>query len=181
MKIRRFQIVYVVFLATTLAVAVMVPKPVAAQPPLKGVIRTALNPSKCMQPINGSMSPGAAIVLEPCSGHDEPAQVWTIVPCTGSYVHYVNQLSGMCLDARGGAQNNTPIQQWPCNSITNEYWVYKGVKAGSSFVYIYSGVAGSYSKSGTGNFCLDVPGGQATDGAALQIYKCNSTLSQQWF
>ncbi|MDR7380731.1 RICIN domain-containing protein [Promicromonospora iranensis] len=28
--------------------------------------------------------------------------------------------------------------------------------------------------------CLDVPGGAATDGAALQVYDCNDTASQQW-
>ena len=97
----------------------------------------------------------------------------------------MNQLSGMCLDARGGAKNHTPVQQWPCNSISNEYWVYSPVNAdpaatSSSPVFIYSGVAGSYGQSG-GNFCLDVPGGHATSGAALQIYKCNFTASQEWF
>jgi hypothetical protein len=28
--------------------------------------------------------------------------------------------------------------------------------------------------------CLDVPGGTAVDGAALQIYDCNGTAAQQW-
>ncbi|WP_275004400.1 RICIN domain-containing protein [Promicromonospora iranensis] len=28
--------------------------------------------------------------------------------------------------------------------------------------------------------CLDIPGGTATDGAALQLYDCNDTASQQW-
>jgi hypothetical protein len=177
MKTRQFQVVCTLFLMIALAVVITaVSKPLAAQAPLRGVIRTLLNGDECMQPVNGSTVAGAAIVLEPCSGHDEPAQLWTIVPYKGIYVHYVNQLSGMCLDARGGAQNQTPVQQWPCNSISNEYWVYNPVRTGSSPVYINSGVAGSYP-----NFCLDVPGAQATSGAALQIYKCNFSAAQEWF
>jgi hypothetical protein len=181
MKSRYFQVGCTSVFVMALAIVITgLPKPLAAQAPLHGVIMTQLKSNQCIQPVNGSTVAGAAIVLEPCSGHSEPAQEWTIVRYKGIYYHYVNQLSGMCLDARGGAQNHTPVQQWPCNSISNEYWVYTEVIPGNNApVYINSGVAGSFHTTG-GNFCLDVPGGQDTPGAALQIYKCNSTASQKW-
>jgi len=113
---------------------------------------------------------------EPSVNSGDPAQLWTVVPVQSPYVHYVNQLSGMCLDAAGGAQNHTPVQQWPCNSGSNQNWVYSPVSSvNKSPVFVYSGIWNSYPK-----FCLDVPGGQATSGLALQIYLCNGTGAQQW-
>jgi hypothetical protein len=29
-------------------------------------------------------------------------------------------------------------------------------------------------------FCVDVPGNEATDGLAMQIFKCNGTDAQRW-
>jgi len=49
---------------------------------------------------------GAAIVLASCNESD--AQQWKRVAVPGNYVHYVNKLSGMCLDARGTAVNGIP-------------------------------------------------------------------------
>lgn len=132
----------------------------------------------CIQPAGRSTAAGAAIVQQPCSSADDPAQTWTVVAYKGIYYHYVNQLSGMCLDApgNGSPKNHDPIEQWPCNTISNEYWVYNPVKPGTTGpVFLYSGKAGSYP-----TFCLDVPGGQNTPGLALQVYTCNYTVSQQW-
>jgi Ricin-type beta-trefoil lectin domain len=128
--------------------------------------------NKCLQPANGSNTEGAVIVLETCD--KSPAQQWKKVHTTGSNEHYVNQFSGMCMDARGGAANSTPVQQWPCNQITNENWLYKQV-SGAPEPEVESLI------SGTTGFCLDVPGGQGPNGTAVQIYGCNGTASQQWF
>jgi hypothetical protein len=180
MKVRQYQIVFTLALATALILAIIaVSRPLAAQAPnLNGTITNQLT-HECLQPLDESTVAGAAIVQKPCSSSAGAAQLWTIVAVKSPYFHYVNQLSGMCLDARGGAQNHTPVQQWPCDSISNEYWVYSPVSPGStSPVFVYSGVAGSYPKS---KFCLDVPGGQATSGLPLQIYGCNGSEAQQWF
>ena len=75
MKTRQFQVVCTSFLVMVLAVAITaLPRPLAAQAPLSGTIRPLLNGGECMQPVNGSTVAGAAIVLGPCSGHNEPAQ-----------------------------------------------------------------------------------------------------------
>ena len=61
--------------------------------------------NQCLQPINDT-GQGAAIVQEPCNGG--AAQQWTVVSVGSNVFHYVNVLSGLCLDARGGAVNGTP-------------------------------------------------------------------------
>src|SRR5258708_1756472 len=75
---------------------------------------------QCLQPVNGSLQQGDAIVQQPCSG--STAQQWTVTSVSSTKVHLVNRSSHLCIDARGGAANGTPIQQWMCNSITNENW-----------------------------------------------------------
>jgi len=130
---------------------------------------------KCLQPENGSLELGAAIVQEPCDSNN-PAQLWQAIPLGGDgfSFHYMNQASQLCLDARGGASNGTPIQQWTCNWISNEKW-----QPGSSF----PGVAHSLTSqvSGTSSHCLDVPGAQERDHLAMQLYSCNLTVAQVWW
>jgi hypothetical protein len=138
--------------------------PASANPPL-----LLVNPhtEMCLQPEGGSKVQGTAIVQEPCDPPG-PAQVWFPV---GS--HFENAVSELCLDARGGADNHTPVQQWTCNEITNENW--------SAEVNTKGGGAPIVSNvSGTSSHCLDVPGGQATAGLPMQIYECNGTLAQGW-
>ncbi len=128
---------------------------------------------KCLQPENGSLELGAAIVQEPCDPNN-PAQLWEAIPLGGFSFHYMNQASQLCLDARGGATNGTPIQQWTCNWISNEKW-----QPGSSF----PGVAHALTSqvSGTSSHCLDEPGAQGSDGLAMQLYSCNLTVAQVWW
>ena len=129
--------------------------------------------NKCLQPINGSTAQGAAIVQEPCS-KASAAQQWAQVPVGNNNFHYVNSVSGLCLDARGGAANHTPVQQWTCNNISNENWQ-PGADEDDDIPPLFSRV------SGTMDYCLDVPGGQTTTaGLAMQIYRCNGTISQIW-
>jgi hypothetical protein len=126
----------------------------------------------CLQPVNESTAQGAAIVQQPCTGHT--AQQWTKVTVSGNILHFMNGLSGLCLDARGSAVNHTPVQQWTCNKISNENWE-PGQVDDDDIPPLYSRV------SGATNYCLDVPGGQKIAGLAMQIYRCNGTLAQIWF
>ena len=133
---------------------------------------------KCLQPVDGSADQGAAIVQEPCD-RTKSVQLWTAVSIGAGNIHYVNAYSSLCLDARGGAANHTPVQQWPCSTISNETWqhgpwLYGPSKARPFPPPVYSKV------SGASNYCLDVPGGQRTAGIAVQIYLCNGTISQGW-
>jgi Ricin-type beta-trefoil lectin domain len=139
-------------------------------PTTKGAIYNSRS-EKCLQPLNESTAQGAPIVLMPCD--QRPAQQWKRL-LNGGALHYVNQLSGMCLDAHGSAANGTPVQQWTCNMITNENWRYLQ-DAGDTQPKVVSWV------SNTNIYCLDIPGGQTTSGLAVQIYTCNGTPAQHWY
>ena len=141
-----------------------------------GPIRNAGN-QKCLTPVDPSQ--GATVVQHPCDidrSIVNRAQEWDAV-CKDvgcSIVHMVNHESLLCLDARGGATNGTPIQMWPCNSISNENWDYgpnPGESGRSNFV-LRSRV------SGTRSHCLDVPGSQDVDGLSMQLWGCNGTGAQ---
>jgi Ricin-type beta-trefoil lectin domain-like len=126
----------------------------------------------CLQPINESTEEGAAIVQEPCNY--SPAQQWFSMG--GPVFRYRNGLSNMCLDARGGAENGTPVQQWTCDSITNENW-----EPGQTDPGGHPPIPPMYSRvSGTHSYCLDIPDAQPTIGLAMQIFRCNGTPAQQW-
>ena len=120
---------------------------------------------KCLQPINGSLNQGDAIVQEPCNG--SLAQQWTIRPVSSTKVHLVNRSSNLCLDARGKARNGTPIQQWTCNWISNENWSF-----GITNNLLSSGVSNTFSH------CVATPGFQ--DGLPMELRSCDGNLSQLW-
>ena len=169
------------YIAASIAAVALSAAPAAAfqtetPPPPPGLIApialvTDLS-GNCLQPINQSMEPGAAIVQEKCAGVAE--NVWILTDVGDGSFHLMNGLSGLCLDARGGAANKTPVQQWACNQITNENWELVGVAGAPNKAVLKSKVSGSSS------YCLDVPGGNSAPGIAMQIYSCNNTTSQIW-
>ncbi len=102
---------------------------------------------KCLQPEFGSAEQGAAIVQDPCDG--SAAQNWTrAYDYVTDTFQFKNEGSQLCLDARGGAADGTPVQQWTCNWISNE--------------------------TGSSSCCLHNHGG-TQDGAAMDIIFCNAT------
>src|SRR5437763_13484190 len=103
---------------------------------------------KCLQPINGSLNRGDAIVQERCNG--SVAQQWTVISVSSTKVHLVNRSSHLCLDAHGKATNGTPIQQWTCNSISNENWSF-----GITNNLLSSGISNTFSH------CVATPGDDA--------------------
>lgn len=158
------------FISMTLSVAVMGGMlTLCGCPSLNsGPIRlVSVQNSMCLQPDKGATSRGTAIVQQPCNGSLE--QQWsTANGSSGSSVHIVNAASKLCLDARGGATSGTPIQQWTCDSITNENWSF-----GATNNLLSSGVSGSYSD------CVATSSNQP--GQAMELQTCNSKApAQQW-
>jgi hypothetical protein len=119
----------------------------------------------CLQPVNGSLNQGDAIVQEPCNG--SVAQQWTVTSASSTAVQLVNRSSHLCLDARGGATNGTPIQQWTCNRISNEKWSFG----------ITNNLLGSR-VSGTASHCIATPGNQA--GLPMELRFCDGNAAQLW-
>jgi Ricin-type beta-trefoil lectin domain len=174
MKHPRLQTACTLLLAVATIGIMAVPQSLTAQPTSSGRIYNGRS-EKCLQPLNGSKALGTPVVLKECDGSDP--QLWYRTPATGTsgdVVHYVNATSGLCLDARGSAANNTPIQLWTCNQITNENWQYEQTSSDSE-PKVVSRI------SGTSNYCLDIPGGGTNDGLALQIYVCNGSPAQHFY
>jgi len=132
---------------------------------------------QCLQPVDESTEQGAAIVQQPCAGKagTPPIQNWIRIPVSGNIFHLKNSKSGLCLDARGGAADGTPVQQWTCNSISNENWEFGKPTGPGTNPPLISRV------SGTSSHCLDMPRADQTPGLAMQIYRCNGTVAQQWW
>ena len=158
--------VYLVALVMALALSA---KPAAADQPF---VFFNSHTGMCLGPENDSMLQGAAIVQEPCKAGG--AEEWLYISLGSEGFQFENALTGMCLDARGGAANQTPIQQWTSNGISNQRWQISVPAKGSAGAPVVSKVARS------SGFCLDIPGGQTTVGLAMQIYICNGTVSQLW-
>ncbi len=161
------------YVAASLVAVASSAKPAAANQP---VIFFNGHTDMCLQALNESTDQGAAIVQEPCTIPTPPteAQEWLYVPNGSAGFHFENALSGLCLDARGKAEDGTPVQQWTCDQISNEKWDPPTNPQGQSVGPVHSRVSGSDS------FCLDIPGGQQTHGLGMQIYRCNGTVSQVW-
>jgi hypothetical protein len=119
--------------------------------------------------MNKSMESGAVIVEQTCTGVPEQIWIWMTLP--NGVSHLVNGLSGLCLDARGGAANGTPVQQWACEQISNENWEAVAAAGTPDKEILKSRV------SGTSNYCLDVLGG--TSPGLAQINSCNPNSSSQ--
>jgi hypothetical protein len=158
------------YLAVAVVALMLMAKPAAA---LQQFVFFNAHTGMCLEPQNESTAVGAPIVQQPsCSSSG--AQRWIYLPGGSAGFQFQNAQTGLCLDARGGAANHTPVQQWPCNGISNEKWQVFVPAKGSLDAPVQSRVAGSK------GFCLDIPGGQATVGLAMQIYGCNQTVSQLW-
>jgi hypothetical protein len=128
-------------------------------------------PAMCLQPADPAGGAGTAIVQQPCDNIQ--AQNWAPLGIGGTSYRFLNQASGLCMDVRGGAARGTPIDQWPCNRISNERWSWPHSFPDGMWP-IRSQVAGSSS------YCLDVPGASTQAGLAVQIYTCNGTPAQAW-
>jgi len=167
----RFAMHKTVYLFASVMSLALSAKPAAA---IKPFVFFNSHTSMCLEPQNDSMLQGTAIVQQPCKA--SAAQEWIYISLGGAGFQFENALTGMCFDARGGAANHTPIQQWTCNGISNERWQISvsGKGAVGAPAQVQSKVAGS------SGYCLDIPGGQRTAGLAMQIYKCNQTVSQSW-
>jgi hypothetical protein len=124
----------------------------------------------CLQPSGGSTDDGAAVVQQGCD--KTSIQNWLPLANSSTQFRFINQATGKCLDARGGAANGTPIQQFACSGISNEKWGWTiGFNTGVPS-QIVSNVSGSSSH------CVTVP---ASPGVAVQLQRCVNSAAQNWF
>jgi len=123
---------------------------------------------KCLAPQGESFADGVAIVQVTCNG--SPFQRWDFVDHDDHVFQIRNAVTLKCMDVLGTNANQTPVVQWPCSGISNQR--FEASRDLPDFVTLRSRV------SGTRTHCLDVPGGQPVENAAMQIWVCNGTPAQ---
>jgi hypothetical protein len=155
-------------------------QPVSAKPITPAIggafhwIRNSGNSNLCLEPEGQSMSAGVSIVQQPCVsvGLESFAQGWQAVQVGTNHYKFLNQLSGLCLNA-DDIVNGAAVIQWPCASISNQEF-----NTGTSLPAVAK-IESRIHFRDTG-FCIDEPGGLGTIGAAMQIWRCNGTPAQIW-
>ncbi|MBX2797800.1 MAG: RICIN domain-containing protein [Myxococcales bacterium] len=79
--------------------------------------------------------------------------------------------TGLCVDVPGFSQQNTWVQQYPCNGGNNQYWR-----------LVPSQWSGWYSiENLSSRKCLDLPGGVGDNGVNIQQYTCHGGYNQLWY
>ena len=121
---------------------------------------------ECLQPAGGSS--GAVIYQATCNG--SLVQQWTAPrsSSSSSAYHLVNLSTGLCLDARGGAADGTPIELWPCNWISNENWKFMGD------LWLASGISGTYT------YCISEVNGLFGT-SLVDLARCGDLAWQAWY
>ncbi|TYB64833.1 ricin-type beta-trefoil lectin domain protein [Nonomuraea sp. PA05] len=128
----------------------------------------------CLQPDPSAPAGSDAQIFQaPCDG--SAGQNWLPLQesSSASTYRFLNQRTGWCLEAREGAVNLGRVDQWPCNTISNEKWVWSGSFNNTTPKQIRSAV------SGTRTHCIDVPGGSPS--VPLYVFRCNGSAAQQFF
>src|SRR2546429_2962707 len=106
--------------AAGLTMAAALPASASATGYYKLLVRVGtFAPAMCLQPADPGGGAGTAIVQQPCTSSQ--AQNWAPVGIGSSY-KFVNQATGLCMDAHGGAAHGPPVAQWACHNIRKERW-----------------------------------------------------------
>jgi hypothetical protein len=80
-----------------------------------------------------------------------------------------------CIDVAGGIfKDGTALQLWDCNELSQQNWVVMGADSGAgSQISLKNGVQQD-------DFVIDIPGGNPTNGARLQIWDNANLPTQSW-
>jgi hypothetical protein len=107
-------------------------------------------------------------VAEPAQ--QEPSASSLAVP--GTYRWYPEHTRGTCITAHGGVAKHAKIDQYRCvNGAGNQRWYVEAVNA-SMMTKIHP--------AGNQNLCVDIPGGNYSQGTQPVLWKCNGRVNQQF-
>jgi hypothetical protein len=171
--VRRLRLASLLLAAAAAAVSLASAAPASAEPaddfPTWWNWTKNMGSGLCLQPLDGSFAQGEVITQENCD-LNSTLQRWEAINVNGDVFQLRNVATGFCLDVNGRAANRTPVQQWTCNTSSNQKW-----DAGFNTNILRSRV------SGTDSHCLDVPAASLQPRVAVQIYRCtNNNLAQNW-
>lgn len=153
------------------------PRPAAhvVTPHLGGVFTPikSLSNNLCLQPSSNSIF--ASVVQEPCAatGPDSIGQGWEFLKVATNHYQFLNQLTGLCLDAFDGAVNGGRVLVNTCANISNDQWN-TGIGLPNT--------AKIESRTGfrdTG-WCIDTTVSFPQPGLPVLLFGCNDGLDQGW-
>jgi hypothetical protein len=153
-----------------------------------GRIVSAMNDKKCLDIPGGDPSKPGALQMWDCNG--QAGQYWKYDQNSmGVYPAQTGET--MCLDAAGdSADQGTRVVTYSCHAGTGTGWLLGSGPAPSPPspppappappVGPCQGTAGKFMLNKDDSKCLDVIGGNANNGAGLQIWGCNGRANQNW-
>jgi predicted alpha-1,6-mannanase (GH76 family) len=125
---------------------------------------------------NQSGAPGALIVQWPAGGLVPGNDQWLPVQNTDGTWSFYNRDSQLALDDPASSTSaGTQYEQWTPNNTANQKFTLTSRSTGTG-----PAPASGAVRSGIAGKCLDVSGGNTTDGTAVQLWDCNGTGAQQW-
>ncbi|HET7017901.1 MAG TPA: ricin-type beta-trefoil lectin domain protein [Streptosporangiaceae bacterium] len=136
------------------------PGPAAGPPsgPIFPQLLSTTSEQPCLDDASDSTAAGNKIQVWTCRG--DAAQNWLVEP--GGTIQLG---ASSCLDTTGGHTDGTKVVLEPCSGTSSQIWTH--------------GSNDSLVQQSTG-MCLDINGGTATNGTAMQIWTCNGGTNQAW-
>ena len=128
-------------------------------------IRVVWSYKFCLDLTGGDTTPGTLIQLWECNG--APNQQWIFDPSSGALISALD--FNMCVDAHDLTAGNRLIL-WGCNGQSQQKW---GFDNSMQTLYLQDSMSDA-------TRCMDLYGGEAKKGTAVQIYDCNGCWNQQW-
>jgi hypothetical protein len=123
-----------------------------------------------------SGAPGALIVQWPAGGLIPGNDQWLPVQNSDGTWSFYNRNSQLALDdPAGSTAAGTQFEQWSPNNTANQKFTLISRTTGTGPV-VGSGTV----TSGITGKCLDLNGGNTTNGTAVQLYTCDNTGAQDW-
>jgi Ricin-type beta-trefoil lectin domain len=148
------------------------PQPATTAPRSRGIlIHSGVLYSKCVTAAGTRLADGTAVVIEDCDA-SSTAQDWFV---NTNRTITLGAKPSMCLDVAGGGLSQGALMV--LNRCVNP--------AASSGTQRWSFQPGGAIRSAEGNWCLDDPFGDVSNGIHLEIVGCDSSGKpwppQQWF
>lgn len=156
-------------------------------PPAGFTIYSYMDDTKCIDLPGGDAYNGAKLWVWECNG--TPQQQWIFAPDSWRIESAV--ASGKCIDA-GNGEDGEQLYLWDCNGLSQQAW---GYDANEATIYMDQSEQGplvatpatARRMASSSNVsipraskCLDLSGGDTSEGTAVQVWDCNGRTNQQW-
>lgn len=128
--------------------------------------------NKCLDLKGGSTDNGTPIEIWDCVGNTN--QKWSLAKAgggAGKIVYAAN--TGKCIDNLGGGGPGNKLGLWDCNGQSSQAWGTTANTHQPGTIYLVDSEADA-------SLCMDLPGGDTTNGNLIQVWNCYGGGTQMW-